>query len=86
MINSGGIKLFPEQIEEKLKNLISDNFYLTSKKDDTLGEKLVLLIESKEKKIDLSELNLSKYEIPKEILFENQFDRTESGKIKRKKF
>ncbi len=86
VINSGGIKLFPEQIEEKLKNVISDNFYLTSKKDETLGEKLVLVIESQEKKIDLSELNLSKYEIPKEILFENQFDRTESGKIKRKKF
>lgn len=86
VINSGGIKLFPEQIEDKLKAFIETAFYVTSKQDEVLGQKLILVVEGKERSIDFSLVDLTKYQIPKEIIFLNEFSRTESGKIKREKF
>ncbi len=86
VINSGGIKLFPEQIEELIKPIISSSFYITSKHDDLLGQKLVLIVEGDKQEIDLSKVALTKYQIPKEIIFIETFPRTESGKIKRQKF
>lgn len=83
VINSGGIKLFPEQIEDLIKPFIDSAYFISSKKDELLGEKLVLVIEGEEQVIDLSQANLSKYQIPKEIIFIPEFERTESGKIKR---
>jgi len=83
VINSGGIKLFPEQIEALIKPYISSAFYITSKLDKTLGQKLVLVIEGEPQPIDLSYANLTRYQFPKEIIFVKQFNRTESGKIKR---
>ena len=42
VINSGGIKLFPEQIEAILKSFIQTEFYVTSKSDERVGQKLQL--------------------------------------------
>ena len=86
VINSGGIKLFPEQIEEIIKPIISSAFYVTSKQDPLLGQKLILVVEGDKQEIDLSKVALTKYQIPKEIIFLETFPRTESGKIKRQKF
>ena len=68
VINSGGIKLHPEQIEKKIESIITHNrFYIHAADDDKLGQKVVLHIEGK---IDQSKLNenikhcLDKYEIP----------------------
>lgn len=83
IINSGGIKLFPEQIEEKLKPFISSAYFITAKADDLLGQKLVLVIEGDEVEINLKEADLTKYQFPKEIIFIPEFPRTESGKIQR---
>ncbi len=88
VINSGGIKLFPEQIEAKLSATISLPFMIGAVPDENLGEKLVLLIES-EKVLDLIDTNLaksdlSKYEYPKEIYFLPVFIRTKNEKINRK--
>ncbi|MGQ3089173.1 AMP-binding protein, partial [Flavobacterium sp.] len=43
VINSGGVKLFPEQIEEKLSGKIDRRFYVKGIADEVLGEKLVLV-------------------------------------------
>ena len=85
VINSGGIKLFPEQIEAQLKPFIETSFFVTSKQDETLGQKLILVIEGEECLIDIKEAKLTRYQIPKEIIFIEQFPRTESGKIQRNK-
>ena len=85
IINSGGIKLFPEQIENLLKPFIPTAFFVTGKKDETLGQKLVLVIEGDEREINLQKATLSKYQFPKEIIFIDTFPRTESGKIQRNK-
>ena len=86
VINSGGIKLFPEQIENKLKPFIHSDFYITSKADELLGQKLILVVEGEERSLDFSSADLTKYQVPKEIVFIPTFPRTESGKIKRQQF
>ena len=50
IINSGGIKLIPEQIEKKLAKIIEQRFFVAGVKDAVLGEKLVLVVEIKRDK------------------------------------
>lgn len=84
IINSGGIKLIPEKIEDKLSDKINSRFFVTGMKDDVLGEKLVLIIEGEVQPIseDIFDV-LDKYEKPKEVFFVKKFTETENGKIKR---
>lgn len=85
IINSGGIKLIPEIIEEKLSHHIAGRFFVIGKPDDTLGEKLVLVIEGERQDFDASVFeSLDRFEKPKEILFTPKFIETGSGKIMRK--
>ncbi|GIZ08233.1 AMP-binding protein [Flavobacterium sp. UMI-01] len=85
VVNSGGIKMLPEQIEEKLSNAISEKFFVGGIPDDLLGEKLVLVVEGPERDIDESIFDvLDKYEKPKKIFFVDKFSETDNGKIKRK--
>ena len=90
VINSGGIKLIPEQIEAKLAQIISQRFFVAGFPDVNLGEKLILIIEGENdlnKDLLLKMLkeleNLLKYEIPKEIYFLKQFIETPTKKIDR---
>jgi O-succinylbenzoic acid--CoA ligase len=85
VINSGGIKLHPEKIEEKLSNIITNRFFVTGIPDETLGEKLVLIVEGKKQAINYKSLGFSKFETPKEIYFLEQFVETPTKKIQRKK-
>lgn len=85
VVNSGGIKLIPEKIEEKLADAIAARFFVGGIPDVDLGEKLVLLIEGAKQELDESIFTiLDKYEKPKAVFFIPEFDTTESGKIKRK--
>ena len=84
VINSGGIKLFPEKIEEKLEPYINKRFFVGGIPDEKLGMKLVLIIEGENYSLDLKKIpTLSKFEIPKEIHFILQFLETDTSKIKR---
>lgn len=92
IINSGGIKLIPEQIEHKIRDGIKGRFYLKGLPDDKLGEKLVLFVEEKTNpgltveniRKELNGLSsLDKYEIPKEIHMVGTFEETKSGKVLR---
>lgn len=85
VINSGGIKLLPEQIEEKLAGKIEPRYFISSKEDKELGEKIILVIEGNSFNVDTSIFDtLDKYEKPKEILFVPKFKETGNGKIIRK--
>ena len=88
IINSGGVKLLPEQIEIKLAPFLAEPFFIAGIADKKLGSKVCLFIESKEP-IDtigrvLSKSSLSKYEFPKEIYFIDAFIRSNNNKVKRK--
>jgi o-succinylbenzoate---CoA ligase len=85
VINSGGVKLIPEQIEEKLSGKISSRFFVTGIPDAVLGEKLVLVVESENQTLDKAVFDtLEKYEKPKAVFYISKFPETENGKIKRK--
>ena len=85
MINSGGIKLIPEQIENKLMSKIQQRFFIASKPDNELGEKLILVVEGDKVEFEHTIYeDLDKYEKPKEILFISKFKDTATGKIMRK--
>lgn len=84
VINSGGIKLFPEQIEAKLASKISNRFFITGQPDSLLGTKLVLVVEGKQQKFDDFIFNeLDKFEKPKEIVFIPEFVETNTKKVNR---
>ncbi|SEA40760.1 O-succinylbenzoic acid--CoA ligase [Flavobacterium gillisiae] len=84
VVNSGGIKLIPEQIEEKLSHGIHSRFFVGGVADAVLGEKLVLIIEGEKLLLDEDIYSsLDKYEKPKEVFYIDKFFETESGKIKR---
>ncbi len=86
VINSGGIKLHPEEIERKLSEFIENRFFVAGIADEELGEKLVLVIESEAYSISENIFsNLSKYEKPKQIYFVKEFVETETKKIQRNK-
>ena len=84
VINSGGIKIMPEQVESKLSTLIPRRYFVNGAPDDTLGEKVVLYVEGEKMDIDHSVFDvLDKYEKPKEIVFISKFKETATGKIMR---
>lgn len=90
VINSGGIKLFPEQLELKLQGIIQYPFFLAGIPDAHLGEKMILLIEDdnckEEKRLEIRRQIKSlfvKYEQAREIFYISEFKRTETGKIQR---
>lgn len=84
VINSGGVKLFPEQIETKLASKISNRFFITGLPDAVLGTKVVLVIEGEKYKIVPSIFDsLDKFEKPKEVFFVSKFLETETTKINR---
>ncbi|WP_299227949.1 AMP-binding protein [uncultured Psychroserpens sp.] len=86
MINSGGVKVFPELVELKLHDLIEERFFIASKEDKDLGEKLILVIEGETNHIDKDVFSqLEKFEIPKMVYNIPKFIETETGKLKRKK-
>jgi o-succinylbenzoate---CoA ligase len=86
VINSGGIKLFPEQIEAKLKDKISERFFIASETNNTLGQQLVMVVEGTSNNIESSVFeSLDIYEKPKHIYNIKRFIETDSGKIQRTK-
>jgi len=84
VINSGGVKLFPEQIEEKLSHKINRRFFVASRESEELGEMLVLAVEGDPYVIDDQAFgDLGKYEKPKVVLFVPKFSETPTGKVLR---
>ncbi|MFV9482719.1 AMP-binding protein [Christiangramia sp. ASW11-125] len=91
VINSGGIKIFPEEIERKINKKLDHRFFITSMPDDALGEKVVMFVEddfSEERLTELREMvdrmkSLGKYEKPRKIYLIAKFEETPNGKIHR---
>ncbi|NIJ46306.1 O-succinylbenzoic acid--CoA ligase [Wenyingzhuangia heitensis] len=85
VINSGGVKLHPEQIEKELSKIITERFFVAGISDEVLGEKLILIVEGDSYNLNLNNINLSKYELPKHIYFTPRFMVTKTNKIQRQK-
>lgn len=89
IINSGGIKIFPEKLESLFKSQIEEEVYLSSRPSSLLGEELVLVSKERLTQDDLLRIQnaiLSKYNkfhIPKGHILITEFPKTETGKIRR---
>jgi o-succinylbenzoate---CoA ligase len=95
-INSGGVKIQPEEIENQILPVLNRNFpgkryFIFGRQDEKLGQKVCLLIENgiagKNQASDLlREIKalVSKYAGPKAIYFLEEFEVTASGKINRR--
>ena len=92
VINSGGLKIQPEEIESILSNHFEFPFYISSRKDQLLGEKLILVAEGEldaqhiQQQIDKIFNGLPASKKPKEILVLNKLERTANDKIIRRKY
>lgn len=93
VINSGGLKINPEKLEDSIGKHLNLNFIITSIEDDILGEKVVIVVESSNLSMDSNKSsfieNLKKiFEIedlgnrkPRMLTFVDKFKMTESGKL-----
>lgn len=93
LINSGGIKISPELVEDKLFSIIAERFFVSSIPDSRLGEKVVVFIEkvaSASLKAKMQNAiqklpSLTKYEKPRAIYFVPKFIETPTAKVHRAK-
>lgn len=90
VINSGGIKLFPELIEQKLVRCIPGRFFITSRPDEVLGESVLLVLEGEHWNFAalrslLQKIRplLGRFEMPKAFVVCPFFHETTSGKVVR---
>lgn len=97
VINTGGSKVIPEEVEATLKILFkemswSNRFFVGGIPDQLLGQQVCLVIEGdempepvvRELKEKMKE-RVPRFEVPRHILFVKKFIETETGKINRNK-
>jgi O-succinylbenzoic acid--CoA ligase len=91
VINSGGVKVNPEVVEDKLQMHLKNRILVAGKKDPTLGEKVILVVElagsGKPQGLHaaIEGAGLNKFEIPRVVYFMDFFPESSSGKILRRK-
>ena len=85
IINSGGIKIQIEEVEERLRPYLDRPYAITAAPDPRLGEAVVLLLASNLRGEMLTEVlaSLPKYLRPRHIIKVSEIPQTGSGKIDR---
>ena len=87
VINSGGIKIHPEESERILSRIITSRYLICGIKDDTLGERQILIIEGHKNDYpsldEFIEQNFDSIHRPKNIYYVEHFPLTHTGKINR---
>jgi o-succinylbenzoate---CoA ligase len=88
VVVTGGLKFFPEEWEEKMKELVGRPFFLTGINDPEWGQRLVLVIEGEPfdttSLLDHWRSNAGSSFTPKEVRFVSSISYTSSQKIIRK--
>lgn len=88
VINSGGAKIFPEELEALAKKEIPNELVFIGLADELLGQRLVAVVEgsfSENLKQTINSLEYVKsFHKPKEIIFIAQIPRTPNGKVDRR--
>lgn len=86
VINTGSIKVHPEQVEKVLAPFITQRFFIAGWPDEQLGQVVTLIVEGEA--VDLEALRakveLPKHHFPRQRKVVAKFEETKSGKIKRK--
>ncbi len=88
VIISGGKKINPEVVEEKLSAKLDKPFFITSLPDDKWGERLVLVVQADNNEIDAVTNACNSIEEgflrPKQIIIKENLPMTPNGKLIRK--
>ncbi len=85
VINSGGVKLYPEKIEKSLSSYIELPYFIAALPNQELGECVGLLIEGPHQELDPKTFDLlDRFEKPKGVYFIEKFSYTSNGKVQRK--
>lgn len=90
LINTGGIKIKPEEIEVEISKVLEIDFSVIGLPDEKLGQKIALVIESEspvnEKELqDVLKESLEQHMIPKVIFYVKNLPRNAAYKIERNK-
>lgn len=90
LINSGAVKLLPEELEQKLEPAMDRRFFIDKETDEELGECAVLYLEGEALDPTTDRLlhshlkeRLEAYEVPRRIVNIPRFAETGSGKLDR---
>lgn len=87
VINSGGIKIQPEKIEEVISSVFSGEFYISFVVNELLGQQVVMVVDSIPDNTESLFANigevLSRYQMPASLYQVKEFPLSASGKIKR---
>jgi O-succinylbenzoic acid--CoA ligase len=94
VINSGGVKIHPEKVEEKIRSLFGDTRFMIHKEPDSMsGERVILYLEKGEQFNAFGERlyssmgeMLSPIEIPKNVYLIDHFEETPTFKMIRKQY
>jgi O-succinylbenzoic acid--CoA ligase len=86
LINSGGIKIIPELLEKQIRESIGRECLVLGEPDRKLGQRLVLVVESKkgdppvQQWLDLLRERLSSWEVPRRVVAVRSLPRNSSMK------
>ncbi|MFA9392283.1 MAG: AMP-binding protein [Prolixibacteraceae bacterium] len=91
IINSGGLKISPENLENEISKIINRTCLILPENDDILGQRVVLVLEKSsgktwsEKNLDQIKQAVGKHRTPKRVYFIDEFPLNQSMKIDRNK-
>ncbi|MGC4130299.1 MAG: AMP-binding protein [Bergeyella sp.] len=92
VINSGGAKIFSEELEAFVKKHIPNEVVFLGIPDEVLGQKLVLVVETRDTRYEIQDnfkFQISNFKFeksfhrPKDIIFVDEIPRTPNGKVNR---
>ena len=88
VINSGGVKIFPERVEQKIAALFTRRFFIIACADEKWGECVALAIEGDplpwaDEVALLARIRaaVDRYEVPRRVVYLPVFAETSSGKV-----
>ena len=90
IINSGGLKISPEELEKEISELIGVDSIIVPLSDERLGQRIILVVENKienkhpEELIKQIKTKVGKHRCPKTVYYINEFPRSKAQKINRK--
>ena len=87
VINTGGYKISPEQLEQKMNGLFDLEFIIVGVEDNEFGQKTGIVFKGQAPKVMSKKIfseNIHPYEIPKLYTVMNEFYSTQNGKLDRR--
>ncbi|WP_194852075.1 AMP-binding protein [Nonlabens antarcticus] len=86
VINTGGVKIHPESVENKLSKHLDSRFFIASEPEKDLGQQVILFVEGEETDLNsaFAKAKLDRFEKPRKVIFVKEFAETHTAKIDKK--